>query len=233
MSASPRLFLVGAVLAATVAAPSLAAAHIQMTFPPPRTLDQKNRPCGGLNSVRGANVTVLAPGATIEVRWNETINHPGHYRISFDVDGQDFIIPPTANGSTEGMLNVIEDLIADRATTPGNNAYTQMITLPNMTCENCTLQLIQLMTDKPPYTVDATSDDIYFQCADVALRAPGGPDAGTDAAVGPDAASNSDGGVGASELTGGCGCRTSHPQPAGIAVSLLTLGIVSRRRRRA
>src|SRR5687767_5344915 len=99
-----------------------------------------------------------------------------------------------------------------------------MITLPNMTCENCTLQLIQLMTDKPPYTVDATSDDIYFQCADIALRGPGGTDAGTDGAVVPGDASNSDGGVGATELTGGCGCRTSHPQSGGIVTALLTLG---------
>lgn len=227
----PRL-LVGAALAAVLVAPSVAAAHIQMTFPTPRTLDQKSRPCGGLNSVRGANVNVFAPGQQIEVVWKETINHPGHYRISFDADGQDFVVPPTANGTTMGMLNVVIDLIADRSTTPANNQYSQVITLPNMTCENCTLQLIQLMTDKPPYTTDATSDDIYHQCADIAIRTPAGVDAGVDAAVSPDAASNSDGGVGADELTGGCGCRTSHPQPVGIATALLTLGIASRRRRR-
>lgn len=226
--------LAALVLAPLVAPIGLAAAHIQLTNPPPRGADQKVRPCGAANSVRGANVTVLAPGATVEVRWNETINHPGHYRISFDDDGQDFGIPPTANGTTMGMPNVLLDLIVDRSTAPGNNAYTQMITLPNVACENCTLQLIQLMTDKPPYTTDALSDDIYFQCADIALRAPGGVDAGIDAAAGgPDAGGGPDGGNGATDLTGGCGCRTSQPQTAGIVFTALVLGIVARRRRRA
>lgn len=224
---SPRSPLAFAVIATLVAAPSVAAAHIQMVNPAPRSLTQKTRPCGPVSSTRGPNVTVLAPGAMLEVRWNETINHPGYYRISLDLDGQDFTIPP-APGNTTLNTNVVMDMIPDVA----NPAYRFMIQMPNLTCENCTLQVIQLMTDKPPYTTDANSDDIYFQCADIALRNPGTLDAGTDAAVAPDAAQNSDGGVGADEVTGGCGCRTSHPQPAGIALALLVLGISTRRRRR-
>jgi MYXO-CTERM domain-containing protein len=216
-----------------LAGPALAAAHIQLINPVPRSLEQKAQHCGPLNSTRGANVTVLEPGAMLEVRWNETINHPGHYRISLDIDGQDFTIPPTANGTTMGMPNVVMDLIADRSTTPGNNAYSQMIQLPNMTCENCTLQVIQLMTDKPPYTTDALSDDIYFQCADIALRRPGGGvDAGIDAAVSIDAAVGPDAGNGVENVEGGCGCRTSQTQPTGIAFMALVLGVATRRRRR-
>lgn len=231
MSSPPRFLLACAALAATVGAPAVAAAHIQLTSPPPRTLQLKQRPCGIAGSVRGASITVLAPGATLEVRWTETIDHPGHYRVSFDLDGQDFTIPLSYNDTTQNT-NVVMDLIPDRA--GSQLMYTQMITLPNQTCENCTLQVIQMMTDKPPYDAptNPASDDIYFQCADIALRIPGGIDAGTDAAVGVDGASNSDGGVGAADLTGGCGCRTSHPQPVGIAALLLALGISTRRRRR-
>ena len=215
---------------AVVLAPSVAAAHIQLTSPTPRSPSQKDGPCGPLNPTRGTNVTVFEPGATIEVRWNETINHPGHYRISFDLDGQDFVFPPTATGSTEGMPNVVKDLIADRA----GGAYVETITLPNMACENCTLQLIQVMTDKPPYTVGAASDDLYFQCADIALRPSAAVDGGVDAAAaGPDAGSDSDGGVGATDLVGGCGCRTSHGQPAGLLLAAAVLGIARRRRRAA
>ena len=122
------------------------------------------------------------------------------------------------------------DSIPSRATTGAT--YTQTITLPNQACENCTLQLIQMMTDKPPYTTDLASDDIYFQCADIALRAPGGIDAGPDAATRPDAASGPDGGNGATDLTGGCGCRTSQSQPADIAMMFVAIGLTARRRRR-
>jgi len=213
-----------------LAAPAVASAHIQLMSPAPRSLEQKEQHCGPANSTRGANVTVLTPGAMLEVKWNETINHPGYYRISFDVDGQDFTIPPAPNNTTANT-NVLVDLIADRATTLGNNAYTQMVQLPNVTCENCTLQLIQLMTDKPPYTTDALSDDIYFQCADIALRAPGS-DAGPDAAVSLDAAVGPDGGIGAEDLQGGCGCRTSQAQPGGILSLGLAIAALARRRRR-
>ncbi len=221
-----------AALAALVAVPSLAAAHISLTNPTPRTTASiKTRPCGAANSVRGAVPAgnVFAPGATVDVRWTETVGHPGHFRISFDLDGQDFTIPLTYNDATQS-INVLKDSIPSRATTGA--MYTQTITLPNQACENCTLQLIQMMTDKPPYTTDALSDDIYFQCADIALRATGGIDAGPDAATRPDAASGPDGGNGATDLTGGCGCRTSQSQHADIAMIVVVLGLTTRRRRR-
>jgi MYXO-CTERM domain-containing protein len=226
----PRLAC--AALAVVLAVPAVASAHIRMTYPPPRTLDQKTRPCGGIDSTRGTNVTFLDAGATIEVRWDETIDHTGHYRISFDLDGQDFGIPPTANGSTEGMPNVLKDLIADRAGT-APLAYTYTITLPSVACTNCTLQLIQLMTDHGAYTTDPSSDDIYFQCADIVLRAPGTGDAGVDAPTGDtDAADGADAGAGASEVIGGCGCRTSQGQGRGMALAAMVLGIGMTRRRR-
>ncbi len=227
----PYRLTIPALATAVLLVPAVAQAHIQLTNPAPRTLMQKARHCGQTTPARGTP-TVLAPGAMLEVRWNETINHPGHYRISFDTDGEDFVFPPTANGTTMGMPNVLIDLIVDRATTAGNNSYTQMIQLPDVTCENCTLQLIQVMTDKPPYTTDALSDDLYFQCADIALRRPGAIDAGIDAPVNPDAAVGPDAGNAATDLEGGCGCRTSQPQPAGIALMAMVLGLVARRRRR-
>ena len=231
MSFASRSPLAAAALAVLVGAPALAHAHLALNSPVARSTAQlKTRPCGAPGSTRGTNVTVLAPGATLAVRWTETVDHPGHYRISFDLDGQDFTIPLTYTDTTQNT-NVIMDLIPDRA--GSQLQYSQMITLPNQPCENCTLQVIQMMTDKPPYTTDAASNDIYFQCADIALRAPGGIDAGTDAPVGsPDAAEGPDGGASATDLTGGCGCRTSQSQPAGIAAMVLAMGIATRRRRR-
>jgi hypothetical protein len=198
-------------IALALAVPSVALAHVTLTYPPPRTTQQKVGPCGVANSVRGTNVTTLQPGATITVTWDETIQHPGHFRISFDADGQAFSVPPDATSDTKATdPNVIEDLIPDTT----GRAYSKQITLPNMECANCTLQLIQLMTDKPPYTTDAASNDIYYQCADIRLSAGGSgtPDAGID---------------GASD-SGGCNSMPS----ASLGGVLVALGMLRRRSRR-
>jgi uncharacterized protein (TIGR03382 family) len=187
-----------------IAAPAVADAHIQLTSPLPRTLQQKAGPCGDATTPRSQNPTVLEPGATITVTWNETINHPGHFRISFDADGQDFTVPLDFDDTTQSE-NVLVDLIADA----NGGSYTQEITLPNVECESCTLQLIQMMTDKAPY---GDGNDIYFQCADVALRtgggpAPVGPDAGTGGGGGgddDDTGDGSGGGGGGADAVGGC-----------------------------
>jgi hypothetical protein len=165
---------------AVTLAPSLAAAHITLVSPAPRNSSQKSAPCGTAGGVRGTNVTTLAPGATLTLTWKETVDHPGHYRIAFDDDGQDFVRPPTANDSTMGSdPTVLMDLIPDiQGNNPaGGRTYTQDITLPNVECTNCTLQLIQVMTDasKAPYTTDDASNDVYFQCVDLVLAA-GAPD---------------------------------------------------------
>jgi len=214
-----------ALLLISLLVPSIASAHISLTYPPPRSADQKAQVCGAVNSMRGTNITTLAPGATIMVMWKETIDHPGHYRISFDDDGQDFIIPLSEATNTEGMPNVIDDMIADiQGNLPaGGRVYMQQITLPNIECSNCTLQVTQLMTDKLPYSADATSDDIYYQCADIQLsNAPAGGDAGIDpmpeAGVDP----------GPSNTSGGCATTRDGCLPVGLAM----LGIVFLRRRR-
>ncbi|MCE9576866.1 MAG: lytic polysaccharide monooxygenase [Deltaproteobacteria bacterium] len=210
------------VAAAVLAWAVPAAAHIALTSPPPRTTELKSGPCGALNSVRGTNVTVLAPGATIDVTWKETINHPGHYRISFDPTGQNFTVP-LAFDDTSQTMNVLVDNIPDSPT--ANDTYTKSITLPNIECETCTLQVIQMMTDKPPY---GDGNDIYYQCADIALRTgtPPPPDAGVPVNPGsPDAGTTptpEDPGT----VSGGC-----HAAGGGSALLGLALVPLWRRRR--
>jgi uncharacterized protein (TIGR03382 family) len=215
------------IVAAVVLTPSIVLAHASLTYPPPRTTSLKVGPCGAAGSVRGTTVTTLTKGSTIKVKWNETIDHPGHYRISFDTDGQDFIVPPTATGSTEGMTNVVKDLIVDIQGGTLPRPYEFDLTLPDIECNNCTLQMIQLMTDKAPYTTDAASDDIYYQCADITLVAANtAPDAGM--VVTPDADPGTGSGSGSNnggEISGGCS--------TGNATGLLALlGLVGLRRRR-
>lgn len=221
-----RVLLVAALLV-----PSNVWAHAELTYPPPRTTAQKTKHCGDGSTTRGANVTTLVPGSTLMVTWNETVDHPGHYRISFDDDGQDFIQPATATENTEGQLNVVKDLIPDRQ---GGGVYMFEITLPDIECNNCTLQLIQMMTDKPPYATTGPDDnDIYYQCADITLSR-GAPDAGTGGGGGGGGgdAGTGNGGGGGNNNGGdiGGGCSTSGGAAA-LPIALGLLGLVVRRRR--
>lgn len=222
-------------VAALLLAAAPAAAHIDLTSPTMRpAAGQKDEPCGDAGGVRSDTINVFEPGETITVEWTETIGHPGYYRISFDPDGQDFTIPPAIE-DTSLDENVLVDLITDIQ--PGQNSYTQEITLPDIECENCTLQVIQVMTDKLPYTTDAASDDIYFRCADIALRTGGAP--GVDAGVpGPDAdpaAPDASGNPAAPDRVGGCqaGGPSAGAGAAALAVlAMLGLGRTTRRARR-
>jgi MYXO-CTERM domain-containing protein len=133
-----------------------ASAHIALTSPTPRTADQKAGPCGASGSVRGTKITSFAPGQTITVTWNETVQHPGHFRISLDMDGNDFTNP---NNPDDAFPETMVEPIADT----NASGYSQQITLPMQTCENCTLQLMQVMTTTVPY------NSFYFQCADIRI----------------------------------------------------------------
>jgi MYXO-CTERM domain-containing protein len=175
-----------------------ASAHIALTSPRPRSDAQKEGPCGAAGSTRGTNVTTFRPGETITVAWTETVDHPGHYRIAFDDNGNDSFQLP--NRPDDNFPQTLVDQIADR---PSGGSYTQQITLPNMTCTNCTLQLIQVMTTTVPY------NSFYFQCADIVLS-DGTPEPEPD------------------ETDGGCSTGSS----SGLIVALSVLGLAVRRRRR-
>lgn len=66
---------------------ALSAAHLSLMAPISRYGGGvlKVGPCGAPDGPR--NVNELEPGTTIEVEWNEYIDHPGHFRIAFDEDG--------------------------------------------------------------------------------------------------------------------------------------------------
>lgn len=135
----------------TAIACSPAAAHIAMSFPEPREEAQKTGPCGSAVSTRGSTVNTFQPGETITVRWLETIDHRGFFRVAFDVAGNDAL---DFDGGELGRLT-------DPA--GGNDEWSLDVTLPDTPCSTCTLQLIQDMTG-----------GTYFQCADLVLLGPDG-----------------------------------------------------------
>jgi len=146
-------------------APAAAHAHIAMSSPAPRHTEQKAGPCGIANDMRGDTITTYKPGETITVTWMETINHPSHYRISFDDDGFDGFVDPATADELYSNSTVLLDGIADA----NGGMYMAEVTLPDIQCDNCTLQLVQVMLDKPPY---GDGNDLYYQCADLILEGP-------------------------------------------------------------
>lgn len=195
----------------------VAHAHINLDSPTRRGGDLKTGPCGG--AARGTTPTVFSPGETVTVSWTETIDHPGHYRIAFDDDGEDF---PEIDGFDDIKTALPFDLgsgavvLADGIMDESGfgSSYEQEITLPDVECETCTLQLIQVMTDKPPY--QSGTNDVYHECADLALRAGGGV-AGTGAAGGS-------GGSGGADASGGSGGSAGTFGGAGSAGTLGSAG---------
>ncbi|HEY3495603.1 MAG TPA: SCE4755 family polysaccharide monooxygenase-like protein, partial [Polyangiaceae bacterium] len=162
----------------TLVVATSASAHVRLDYPTPRypevqgqaDADIKQAPCGNTGDSRTTDesrITTLEAGSTITVEFREAIPHPGWFRIAFDDDGQDdFPTPPTSGSApTSATYPILVDGIPGGGTR--NMAYTAEITLPDTPCDNCTLQLIQVMTDRP-------NNPSYYTCADIVLTAPSG-----------------------------------------------------------
>lgn len=78
-------------------------------------------------------MTELEPGASIQVVWNEYVDHPGHFRISFDIDGDDDFVDPVCLAGCNSrspeiefysnetvLLDGIADTIGGRPPSPCN-----------------------------------------------------------------------------------------------------------------
>src|SRR5262245_46320771 len=194
-----------------------ARAHINLSSPAPRehgpsrdpNSNVKQGPCGQEVNGRTDKVTVFEPGATVAVTWVETTNHRSYYRIAFDIDGDESFptfagtgrgaegIDPSGPCPVDGQVILAYDM-EDR----NGGSHTLSVRLPDVECENCTLQVVQFMFDTPrPY---------YFQCADVALRR--ASDAGvSDAGVASAAAKD----AGAGEPSAAPGCWSQIAPDAG------------------
>lgn len=151
----------------------------------------KKGPCGRLNGLRGTQVYTYEPGQTIEVAIDEFVPHPGYFRVAFQADGDnEFINPRTILpinrecmndpadkcGATDfyNTPNVLIDNLDPHKRGFPNQRYSWQVKLPDVECEACTLQIIQVMTDgfpiHAPYNPSYASEDVYFQCIDLVLK---------------------------------------------------------------
>lgn len=119
----------------------------------------KEAPCGGVDV--GQKRTILRTGETVTVEWEETINHPGFYRIAFSPDG--------VTGFDDNILadNIIDN--QDMAIVGMNyHSFSTTIVVPEP-CETCALQMIQYMTEDPE------NPRLYYSCADIQIKAADDP----------------------------------------------------------
>lgn len=179
------------VIAASLITATHALAHAALTSPTPRAGgDLKTRPCGAAAKMNPPPHDFIS-GQKLTVTWTETVAHPGYYQISYSTQAD------SANGFITLQNNIAN---------PAGKTATQSfeVTLPNITCGNCTLQLIQWMTETNPPSP-------YYSCADFSLSAPdagsvvdagsggGGGGGGTDAGAGGGSGGGAGGGAGGGE----------------------------------
>jgi MYXO-CTERM domain-containing protein len=202
--------------------PATALGHAILIDPPPRSAEIKTGPCNP--DPGGATRTTYMAGQTIMVTFSETVDHVGYYHIDLALDGD-----------TGFEQNILNPKIEDPADAVIPRMIEQAVTLPNVTCENCTLRVIQCMDPADP-GLAACAANSYFSCANVRLIA--ADDAGPvpDGGIGPDGGAGApDGGTGVDDGIGeapGLGCAVGGRSLAWPALGLAGLALALLRRRR-
>lgn len=192
-------------------------------------------------------VTTYHAGETITVQWDETVYHPGYFRIALAptqaaaataasfpdpaltrLDGCQYDHAAVASGPHD---NVLADglYMATQQDAP-TRSFRQQVKLPDAACEACSLQVMQVMEGHPG------SSCFYYHCADIRIVA-----ATAGSAV---AGASADSGGGTAPVlststkgsSGGCSiappARAGHPQCALGLLLCIAAWFGSRRRAR-
>lgn len=180
--------------------------------------DTKKGVCGNPDGVATGAVYTYQPGETITISIAEYIPHPGYFRIAFDASGNDNFIDPRwiiaqdpdnrpggcpiddtdecrrGVQATDGDFFNNETVLIDNLNPHGRAAaqpqYTWQVALPDVECESCTLQIIQVMEDPAGrahgvYNTTTQNDqnDVYHQCIDIVLSKDAVPGQAANAAA--------------------------------------------------
>jgi hypothetical protein len=183
---------------AVASASSVADAHFVLLEPAASLMQnqlgdpQKIAPCGGVSANPGrgtpANpgvptnaVTRVKGGATLHLKIQETIFHPGHYRVA--VARSMAALPPdpvvTTRDSERGPWStsaVIQNPPVAPVLADGLFVHTEKpaglleadVTIPNIDCPDCVLQVIQFMAE---HGRNADGDFSYHHCSTLQITA--------------------------------------------------------------
>lgn len=147
---------------------------------------QKAAPCGGTNSDFGKPtyaVTDAKGGTALHVKVQETVYHPGFYRVALAVNSPtELPVDPKAQTMTneKGVVVSVSGDVMNPVAPPvladglfPHNAKTDQpfetdVTLPNINCKSCTLQVIQFMEQ---HGVNNPGQFSYHHCAVLRITA--------------------------------------------------------------
>lgn len=190
-----RVPLIAALCAgAVLAVPAAALAHF-ILLSPTQWIDQnqlgdpqKMAPCGGTSANHGSPTMVINEakgGSKVRVHVKETVYHPGHYRVALSVLSRNELPadPVAVTRDTErGPVSVsapidpnpappvLADGLFEHHERPAERGteYEAEVTLPNINCDHCTLQVIQFMAE---HGLNPDGDFSYHHCADYKITA--------------------------------------------------------------
>lgn len=159
-----------------------ASAHIEIVLPQSRYGPEmiKDAPCGHPDNPPGeAEPHVYQTGEVVTIVVDEFVAHEGHLRVAWAQNDEDFV-NVTAFDDFDNFPGVLMDNIIDDA---GMKQFVIEVPMPEQECDNCTLQVIQVMYDGNGFQ----EEDLYYTCADITLldEVPGADD-GEETGAGPD-----------------------------------------------
>jgi hypothetical protein len=183
-----RILLASVLVAAL---PLLAHAHFILVEPASWLVEnrlgdpQKLGPCGGTSADPGtpSNAIVKMKGAErLHLKLQETIFHPGHYRVALAVRSRAELPadPQTTSRDTDRGPWSVSAVIQNPAQAPvladglfphtvrTTDPFEADIQLPNVTCEKCTLQIVQFMAE---HGVNKDGGYFYHHCSDLQITA--------------------------------------------------------------
>jgi len=172
--------------------PVAASSHFVLVEPTPtlvldaRGNPQKPEPCGGTTSGSTPATGVVTPikgGTQLHIKVKETVYHPGHYRIALAAQAAN--LPPdpeTVTRQTEkGPYSVsakidkdpkppvlADGLFVHTERVESGHMWETDVRIPNIDCDNCTLQVIQWMAE---HGFNAQGGYTYHHCAELKITA--------------------------------------------------------------
>jgi hypothetical protein len=146
---------------------------------------QKMAPCGGTSADAGkptGAITKVQGGEKLHIRLQETVFHPGFYRIALAVNSRDELpkdpeakTEPTANGprSVSGAIQYppLPPVLADGLfphTVKADKEWETDVDIPNINCGACILQIIEFMA---AHGLNKDGDYTYHHCAVLQISA--------------------------------------------------------------
>ena len=193
MKIKPVIPVAALLAAAALLAPAAVSAHFILHAPASWLVEnrlgdpQKMGPCGGVTGNPGMPTGIVGTatgGDMLHIKVQETVYHPGHYRVALAVlDRSELPKDPEATTrdtekgpvSVSGKIDpnpkppVIVDGLFEHHTKPEAGSFFETdIKLPNINCDKCTVQIIQFMEE---HGLNKDGDFTYHHCADVKITA--------------------------------------------------------------